>query len=188
MAEAFGAIPQENITSSTTHCVTANPSTEKAYKVNKAGGKVVWTDWFWQSVAEWRRLDETPFLAIQKPEAKPPAEAVENGAPSGPLTDTAEDAAPDAAADSSPTEPAETTGDGDEAVDEPAAATASGAPSVDDPDFDAGEWNDDDEKEWAEFMDGEGEGGSGSEAGTNDAMSDAGARYVTPTRWQAVSS
>lgn len=175
MAEAFGAIPQENITASTTHCVTANPSTEKAYKVNKAGGKVVWTDWFWQSVAQWRRLDEGPFLAIQKPESKDASEPEEAAASADSVCEPASSGVSDSADKSATTEPTET---GEAAVEADTAATGSGAASVDDPDFEAGEWNDDDEKEWAEFMDGDGEGGSGSEGGTNDAMSDAGVRYV----------
>ena len=37
--------------------------TEKAYKAYKAGAKVVWVGWFWQSVVVWERQDEEGFLA-----------------------------------------------------------------------------------------------------------------------------
>lgn len=64
-AETFGALVSTNITPSTTHCVTATPGTEKTYRAQKAGAKVVWMEWFSRSVALWTKMEEGPFLIIK---------------------------------------------------------------------------------------------------------------------------
>lgn len=62
-AEAFGAECQLDINPQTTHCVIRSEGTEKAYKAASMGKRVVLLPWFEQSIALWKRVDETPYLA-----------------------------------------------------------------------------------------------------------------------------
>ncbi|WWD19477.1 hypothetical protein CI109_103937 [Kwoniella shandongensis] len=75
-AETFGALCSTAVNDRTTHCVTATLDTEKTYRTSKVpGAKVVWTSWFWDSVALWRRQPEVKYLAGAKsrtPSPPPP--------------------------------------------------------------------------------------------------------------------
>jgi len=65
LAESFGARCLPEVTSDTTHCVTATLGTEKTYRASKmSGAKVVWVNWFWKSVALWKRQNEEDFIAV----------------------------------------------------------------------------------------------------------------------------
>lgn len=45
--------------------MTATLGTEKTYRAGKVpGAKVVWLEWFWKSVAVWRRQNEDDYLAV----------------------------------------------------------------------------------------------------------------------------
>ncbi|WVO12433.1 hypothetical protein L204_100032 [Cryptococcus depauperatus] len=62
-AESFGALLTTNLTPRTTHLVTALLNTEKTYRASKMSGvKIVWGEWFWDSVALWKRMDEGKYL------------------------------------------------------------------------------------------------------------------------------
>ena len=63
-AESFGARCHTAINPAITHCITANLGTEKTYRANKMGAKVVWERWFWESVARWTRAPEKEYLAL----------------------------------------------------------------------------------------------------------------------------
>ena len=62
----FGAVPSTDITPYTTHCVVGREGTEKAYRADKMGAKVVYMEWFNRCVALWEREDETPWTLESK--------------------------------------------------------------------------------------------------------------------------
>ncbi|EWC48229.1 hypothetical protein DRE_02333 [Drechslerella stenobrocha 248] len=69
-AKSFGAIVVDGVSSSVTHVVAARTRTAK---VRSAATKfphikIVTPQWFFQSIAMWQRLDETPFLINVYPE------------------------------------------------------------------------------------------------------------------------
>lgn len=66
-AESFGALITPSLTPRTTHLVTALLNTEKTWRAGKMEGvKVVWAEWFWDSVALWERQDEEKYIAGKK--------------------------------------------------------------------------------------------------------------------------
>jgi hypothetical protein len=67
-AEMFGAVPSTDVMPYTTHCVVGREGTEKAYKADKMGAKVVHMEWFNRCVALWEREDETPWMLRSKRE------------------------------------------------------------------------------------------------------------------------
>ncbi|WWC71830.1 uncharacterized protein I206_105789 [Kwoniella pini CBS 10737] len=63
-AETFGALCSLSVHPRITHCVTATLNTEKTYKAAQIhDAKIVWANWFWDSVALWNRQDEQKYLA-----------------------------------------------------------------------------------------------------------------------------
>ncbi|WVQ72959.1 hypothetical protein IAR50_002521 [Cryptococcus sp. DSM 104548] len=63
-AESFGALITPSLTPRTTHLVTAVLSTEKTWRASKMPHvQTVWGEWFWDSVALWKRQDEGKYLA-----------------------------------------------------------------------------------------------------------------------------
>ncbi|KAI0828927.1 hypothetical protein BC628DRAFT_1315803 [Trametes gibbosa] len=68
-AHAFGAKCYTELSPRITHVVAAKRGTQKVDAARRRGGiKVVWLAWFTDSVALWRRQDETPYLL--EPEAR----------------------------------------------------------------------------------------------------------------------
>ncbi|AFR96852.2 RNA polymerase II subunit A domain phosphatase [Cryptococcus neoformans C23] len=66
-AESFGALITPSLTPRTTHLVTALLNTEKTWRAGKMEGvKVVWAEWFWDSVALWERQNEEKYIAGKK--------------------------------------------------------------------------------------------------------------------------
>ncbi|WRT70407.1 uncharacterized protein IL334_007405 [Kwoniella shivajii] len=64
MAETFGALCSLSLHPRITHCVTAILNTEKTYRASKLPDvKIVWANWFWDSVALWHRQREDRYLA-----------------------------------------------------------------------------------------------------------------------------
>ncbi|ODO10328.1 hypothetical protein I350_02557 [Cryptococcus amylolentus CBS 6273] len=63
-AESFGALITPSLTPRTTHLVTAVLNTEKTWRASKMPHvSTVWGEWFWDSVALWKRQDEGKYLA-----------------------------------------------------------------------------------------------------------------------------
>ncbi|KAF9011114.1 hypothetical protein BDQ17DRAFT_1420544 [Cyathus striatus] len=63
MAHMFGARCSTELNGDVTHVVAAKKGTVKVDMARKRGGtKIVWLSWFTDSVALWRRQDETPYL------------------------------------------------------------------------------------------------------------------------------
>ncbi|KIL71651.1 hypothetical protein M378DRAFT_1020729 [Amanita muscaria Koide BX008] len=63
MAHMFGAKCSTELNSEVTHVVSAKRGTVKVDAARRRGGtKIVWLSWFTDSVALWRRQDETPYL------------------------------------------------------------------------------------------------------------------------------
>ncbi|EPQ60326.1 hypothetical protein GLOTRDRAFT_118635 [Gloeophyllum trabeum ATCC 11539] len=82
MACAFGAQCHTELSSEVTHVVAAKRGTAKVDAARRRGGiKIVWLKWFTDSIALWRRQDETPYL-LDEPSV--PAEA----ASSSPIADS----------------------------------------------------------------------------------------------------
>ncbi|OCF39097.1 hypothetical protein I317_07121 [Kwoniella heveanensis CBS 569] len=149
-AETFGALCSTSVHPRITHCVTATLNTEKTYFAGKAGAKIVWANWFWDSVALWRRQPEVKYLAGKKESQSVTPAATPTTTPSTKDEDTveqAEDASNPFIQKNSPgTSDAVRDGGGDdeeahENMDDDAAVGAG--------------WNDDADKEWAEFMAGD---------------------------------
>nr|XP_019044358.1 hypothetical protein I302_07642 [Kwoniella bestiolae CBS 10118]OCF23288.1 hypothetical protein I302_07642 [Kwoniella bestiolae CBS 10118] len=70
-AETFGALCSLSVHPRITHCVTATLNTEKTYRSSKIPDvKIVWANWFWDSIALWHRQDENKYLAEKKPEQR----------------------------------------------------------------------------------------------------------------------
>jgi len=62
-AQAFGAECYTELSSRVTHVVAAKRGTAKVDAARRMNGvKVVWLSWFTDSLALWRRQDETPYL------------------------------------------------------------------------------------------------------------------------------
>ncbi|KIJ65044.1 hypothetical protein HYDPIDRAFT_27775 [Hydnomerulius pinastri MD-312] len=73
VAHMFGARCYTEITSRITHVVAAKHGTVKVDTARKRGGiKIVWLAWFTDSIALWRRQDETPYL-LDDPTAHAPS-------------------------------------------------------------------------------------------------------------------
>ena len=65
LSRSFGAIISDDITRSTTHVVAARNRTQKvraAVKRGKGRIKIVSPSWLLESISEWERKDETPYL------------------------------------------------------------------------------------------------------------------------------
>ncbi|KAI9570383.1 hypothetical protein HD554DRAFT_2321490 [Boletus coccyginus] len=63
VAHMFGARCHTELDESTTHVVAAKQGTVKVDMARKRGGiKIVWLAWFTDSIALWRRQDETPYF------------------------------------------------------------------------------------------------------------------------------
>ncbi|WVF73129.1 hypothetical protein IAT40_007948 [Kwoniella sp. CBS 6097] len=143
-AETFGAICSTSVHPRITHCVTATLNTEKTYFAGKAGAKIVWANWFWDSVALWRRQPEVKYLAGKKesqsatPTATPSSSKEED-------TSDSNSAAPGTDGPSGSDADAEGNGEQDgeerENMDDDAAVGAG--------------WDDDADKEFEEFMAGD---------------------------------
>ncbi|WVR00306.1 hypothetical protein IAU59_007449 [Kwoniella sp. CBS 9459] len=143
-AETFGALCSTTVHPRITHCVTATLNTEKTYFAGKAGAKIVWANWFWDSVALWRRQPEVKYLAGKKES--------QSATPAATPATLDEDAAE---ADQVDSEGALRDGPS-------ADAEGSGRPGVEEEhenmDDDAAVgvgWDDDADKEWEEFMAGD---------------------------------
>lgn len=62
-AQAFGARCHTELTSRVTHVVAAKRGTAKVDAARRLRGvKIVWLSWFTDSLALWKRQDETPYL------------------------------------------------------------------------------------------------------------------------------
>ncbi|CAL1694574.1 unnamed protein product [Somion occarium] len=67
-AEAFGATCYTELNKRITHVVAAKRGTVKVDAARRQGGiKIVWLAWFTDSIAFWRRQDETPYLMDPEP-------------------------------------------------------------------------------------------------------------------------
>ncbi|WWD03440.1 hypothetical protein V865_001492 [Kwoniella europaea PYCC6329] len=83
-AETFGALCSLSVHPRITHCVTATLNTEKTYRSSRLPDvKIVWANWFWDSIALWNRQDENKYLAQKEKQRQDPltpvsAEVVEN--------------------------------------------------------------------------------------------------------------
>ncbi|KAG9314177.1 hypothetical protein JVU11DRAFT_4963 [Chiua virens] len=63
VAHMFGARCYTELNHSITHVIAAKQGTVKVDMARKRGGiKIVWLAWFTDSIALWRRQDETPYL------------------------------------------------------------------------------------------------------------------------------
>ncbi|KAH9897828.1 hypothetical protein C8Q73DRAFT_788059 [Cubamyces lactineus] len=77
-AHAFGAKCYTELNPRITHVVAAKRGTQKVDAARRRGGiKIVWLAWFTDSVALWRRQDETPYLL--DPEPRPDAAGAGEG-------------------------------------------------------------------------------------------------------------
>ncbi|KAI0026888.1 hypothetical protein K488DRAFT_64041 [Vararia minispora EC-137] len=71
LAQAFGATCYTELVPEITHLVAAKRGTQKVDAARKRRGvKVVWLQWFTESIAKWERQDETPYL-IDGPASAP---------------------------------------------------------------------------------------------------------------------
>ena len=62
-AKTFGATITEKVGRGVTHVIAARPGTAKVKQATKRGGiKVVSTNWLLDSIQQWRKLDERPYL------------------------------------------------------------------------------------------------------------------------------
>ncbi|KIW61095.1 hypothetical protein, variant [Exophiala xenobiotica] len=61
-AKTFGARITDKVSREVTHVVAARPGTAKVKQAVKRGIKVVGTPWLIESMQQWRRLDEKPYL------------------------------------------------------------------------------------------------------------------------------
>ncbi|KAK5454314.1 CTD phosphatase Fcp1 [Exophiala xenobiotica] len=61
-AKTFGARITDKVSREVTHVVAARPGTAKVKQAVKRGVKVVGTPWLIESMQQWRRLDEKPYL------------------------------------------------------------------------------------------------------------------------------
>lgn len=61
-AKTFGAKITEKVSREVTHVIAARPGTAKVKQAIKRGIKVVGTAWLIDSMQQWRRLDERPYL------------------------------------------------------------------------------------------------------------------------------
>ncbi|ODN82478.1 RNA polymerase II subunit A domain phosphatase [Cryptococcus wingfieldii CBS 7118] len=78
-AESFGALITPSLTPRTTHLVTAVFNTEKTWRASKMPHvSTVWGEWFWDSVALWKRQDEGKYLA-KKEGSEPEKEEKKGG-------------------------------------------------------------------------------------------------------------
>ncbi|TFK56764.1 hypothetical protein OE88DRAFT_1670218 [Heliocybe sulcata] len=93
MAYAFGAQCHTELSSQVTHVVAAKRGTAKVDAARRRGGvQIVWLKWFTDSIALWRRQDETPYLLDEPsvPEAassSPIADSNQNSSDPEPDTD-----------------------------------------------------------------------------------------------------
>jgi RNA polymerase II subunit A C-terminal domain phosphatase len=88
-ARSFGATIRDDISREVTHLVARKNGTAKVKKANRRGIKVVSERWLLESMQQWRKLDERPYLleGASKPEsmtasspvAAPPSENGEAG-------------------------------------------------------------------------------------------------------------
>ncbi|CCM03635.1 uncharacterized protein FIBRA_05779 [Fibroporia radiculosa] len=80
-AHAFGAKCYTELSNRVTHVVAAKRGTQKVDAARRSGGiKIVWLSWFTDSVALWKRQDETPYLM----DPDPPPQASAASPPSDP--------------------------------------------------------------------------------------------------------
>lgn len=61
-AKSFGASIAEKIARDVTHVIAVRPGTAKVKQAVKRGIKVVGTPWLIESMQQWRKLDERPYL------------------------------------------------------------------------------------------------------------------------------
>jgi RNA polymerase II subunit A-like phosphatase len=61
-AKTFGASITDKVGRNVTHVIAARPGTAKVKQAVKRGIKVVGTSWLIDSMQQWRRLDERPYL------------------------------------------------------------------------------------------------------------------------------
>ncbi|KAK5957967.1 CTD phosphatase Fcp1 [Knufia fluminis] len=61
-AKSFGATISDKVNKETTHVIAARVGTAKVKTAVKRGIKVVGTDWLMQSIQQWRKLDERPYM------------------------------------------------------------------------------------------------------------------------------
>ena len=61
-AKSFGARISDKVNKETTHVIAARVGTAKVKTAVKRGIKVVGLDWLMQSVQQWRKLNERPFM------------------------------------------------------------------------------------------------------------------------------
>lgn len=72
LAHMFGAKVSTELTSEVTHVVAAKPGTVKVDMARRRGGVlIVYLAWFTDSVALWRRQDETPYFLEEPAHANP---------------------------------------------------------------------------------------------------------------------
>ena len=95
-AKTFGAKITDRVSREVTHVIAARPGTAKVKQAVKRGIKVVGTAWLIESMQQWRKLDERPYLLEGAGDQRldPPSEA-------GDQADKSNDAANDLLLDSS---------------------------------------------------------------------------------------
>ena len=62
LARQFGAQVEQRVNRRTTHVVAGNPRTAKAKEAFRRNIKVVKTRWLIDSITQWKKLDEAPYL------------------------------------------------------------------------------------------------------------------------------
>ena len=72
-AKTFGATIREEVGRDVTHVIAARAGTAKVKRAMKRGIKVVSTAWLFESMQQWRKLDERPYFleGASKPESIP---------------------------------------------------------------------------------------------------------------------
>lgn len=75
-AKTFGATITDKITRDVTHVIAVRPGTAKVKQAVKRGIKVVGTPWLIESMQQWRKLDERPYLleGVGKQKLEPASE------------------------------------------------------------------------------------------------------------------
>ena len=82
-AKTFGAVITEKIGRGVTHVIAARPGTAKVKQATKRGGiKIVGTPWLLDSIQQWKKLDERPYLIDVGPTGNIRADASSEHGPS----------------------------------------------------------------------------------------------------------
>ncbi|KAI9809618.1 MAG: hypothetical protein M1825_000050 [Sarcosagium campestre] len=83
-ARSFGAQLYDQVNKRTTHVVAARNRTAKVRQAARRGNiKIVTTHWLFDSISQWRRLDERPYLIPLHPEDRAPSSASAAGGKAG---------------------------------------------------------------------------------------------------------